>query len=57
MKIIKTTLVAGLISIFVSVSSFAEKVKRPKAGQLAKLNTMYNYHENTQKCFKSGKKS
>ena len=27
MKIIKTTLVAGLISIFVSVSSFAEKVK------------------------------
>ena len=27
MKIIKTTLVAGLISIFAIVSSFAEKVK------------------------------
>ena len=27
MKIIKTTLVAGLISIFATVSSFAEKVK------------------------------
>ena len=36
---------------------FAEKVQRPKAGQLAKLNTMYNYHDNAQKCFKSGKKS
>ena len=27
MKMIKTTLVAGLISIFATVSSFAEKVK------------------------------
>jgi len=35
---------------------FAEKVQRPKAGQLAKLNTTYKYNENTQKCFKSGKK-
>ena len=35
---------------------FAEKVQRPKAGQLAKLNTMYNYHTDTQKCFKTGKK-
>jgi len=35
---------------------FAEKVQRPKQGQLAKLNTMYNYHTNAQKCFKTGKK-
>ena len=35
---------------------FAEKVQRPKAGQLAKLNTTYNYHPDTQKCFKTGKK-
>ncbi len=42
MKIIKTTLVAGLISLFATFSSFAEKVKiEIQVGQVQQLLLIY----------------
>jgi len=55
----KAGLISGRVILIYNQEGkpFAEKVQRPKAGQLAKLNTTYNYHKNTQKCFKTGKKA